>query len=70
MCNRFEMLPIKPVAQRGGLNELNKQMNDVVLLPSARKLLKSLNQHWTGLTLFLLIQKFRWITTKWISIKT
>lgn len=34
-------------------NELNKQMNDDVLLPSAKKLLKSLNRHWAGLTIFV-----------------
>jgi transposase len=33
--------------------ELNKQLEDTTLLPSSRKILKSLNKHWTGFTVFV-----------------
>jgi transposase len=33
--------------------ELTEQMADTKLLPSAKKLLKSLNKHWNGLTIFV-----------------
>lgn len=33
--------------------ELNKQLADTELLPSAKKLLKSLMKHWSGLTIFV-----------------
>lgn len=33
--------------------ELNKQLADTTLLPSAKKLLKSLSKHWDGLTFFV-----------------
>lgn len=33
--------------------ELTKQIEDAVLLPSAKKILKSLNKHWGGLTVFV-----------------
>lgn len=33
--------------------ELTQQLADLMLLPSAKKLLKSLNKHWSGLTVFV-----------------
>jgi transposase len=33
--------------------ELDKQLTDTALLPSAKKILKSLNNHWNGLTIFV-----------------
>jgi transposase len=33
--------------------EVNKQLEDAMLLPSAKKILKSLNNHWGGLTVFV-----------------
>jgi transposase len=33
--------------------ELTKQLEDTALLPSAKKILKSLNKHWSGLTVFV-----------------
>ena len=33
--------------------ELTAQLTDKKLLPSAEKLLKSLNTHWSGLTIFV-----------------
>jgi transposase len=33
--------------------EFTKQLADTTLLPSAKKLLKSLNKHWNGLTIFV-----------------
>ncbi len=33
--------------------ELAKQLADIMILPSAKKLLKSLNKHWNGLTIFV-----------------
>lgn len=34
-------------------DELNRQLTDPALLPSAKKILKSLNRHWSGLTIFV-----------------
>src|SRR5579871_2078795 len=34
-------------------DELKKQLNDDKLLPSAKKLITSLNEHWEGLTVFV-----------------